>query len=188
MNWRKLNRRVHQDLGYLSVGLTLIYTVSGIALNHLHQWNPDLVSEKYSGTYAKNISFVDNQLAAASAVVGEAGISYPVKSVTSRGRAFKIFLDVGKGNTGSMTVDPNSKTFNVVIQKQRPVFKSLNLLHRNNAKRLWTWVSDIYAVGLILLAISGIIIMRGKFGFKRYGVWFVAAGIVIPLVIFYIYF
>ena len=37
---RKWNRVLHRDIGYLAVGMSIIYGLSGIALNHLNDWNP----------------------------------------------------------------------------------------------------------------------------------------------------
>ena len=41
MNLRKINRVIHRDLGYFFTGMIIIYTVSGIALNHRNDWNPN---------------------------------------------------------------------------------------------------------------------------------------------------
>jgi len=41
INWRKWNRLIHRDLGYLCVGLTVVYAVSGLAVNHVRDWNPN---------------------------------------------------------------------------------------------------------------------------------------------------
>jgi len=40
------NNIIHRDLGYLCCGLTIIYAISGVAVNHIHQWNPNYVIEK----------------------------------------------------------------------------------------------------------------------------------------------
>jgi uncharacterized protein len=40
-HWRKWFRAVHRDLGYIAVALTLSYAVSGFAVNHLDDWNPN---------------------------------------------------------------------------------------------------------------------------------------------------
>ncbi|MDP2339276.1 MAG: hypothetical protein Q8N05_23015 [Bacteroidota bacterium] len=47
MNIRKSLRALHRDFGYFVVGITFVYTVSGIALNHRTDWNPHytMVSE-----------------------------------------------------------------------------------------------------------------------------------------------
>src|SRR5437588_10613673 len=38
--WRAWLRAVHRDCGYLAVGFTLIYALSGIAINHIKDWDP----------------------------------------------------------------------------------------------------------------------------------------------------
>jgi len=43
--WNKWNRIIHRDFGYLCVGLTIIYAVSGIAVNHVDTWNPNYSTE-----------------------------------------------------------------------------------------------------------------------------------------------
>jgi hypothetical protein len=40
MSWRRVNNVLHRDLGYLLVGLTLVYAVSGVAVNHVGDFNP----------------------------------------------------------------------------------------------------------------------------------------------------
>ncbi len=40
MNIRKTLRWLHRDFGYFVVGITFIYTISGIAMNHRQDWNP----------------------------------------------------------------------------------------------------------------------------------------------------
>ena len=41
MKVRKLLRILHRDFGYFIVGMTLVYALSGIYLNHRHDFNPD---------------------------------------------------------------------------------------------------------------------------------------------------
>lgn len=184
MKWRKLNRNLHRDLGYLFVGLTLIYAISGIALNHLHHWNPDYIKESYAANYSNNYDFSNNREAAIQNLLDDASIEYPMKSnIISRSGEIKVFLDLGSGSTGKVIINPIDKYYFVDIQKKRSFFFELDLMHRNNFKKIWTWVSDIYGLGLIILAITGMIILRGKKGFKRYGVWWVAVGIIIPVII-----
>ena len=46
MNWRRWNNIIHRDLGYLCFGLTIIYVISGVAVNHIHDWNHTYKIEK----------------------------------------------------------------------------------------------------------------------------------------------
>ena len=39
--WRAWLRAVHRDIGYLAVGFTVIYALSGIAMNHIDDWDPN---------------------------------------------------------------------------------------------------------------------------------------------------
>ena len=39
--FRKVCRWLHRELGFFAVGLTLVYAISGIAVNHVHHWDPE---------------------------------------------------------------------------------------------------------------------------------------------------
>ena len=41
--WRKWNKAVHRDFGYFFFGMVVIYSLSGIAINHINDWNPNYV-------------------------------------------------------------------------------------------------------------------------------------------------
>jgi hypothetical protein len=43
---RRLNLATHRDLGYFFSGLIIIYSISGIALNHVNDWNSDFILKK----------------------------------------------------------------------------------------------------------------------------------------------
>ncbi|HMY14784.1 MAG TPA: hypothetical protein PKA58_00575, partial [Polyangium sp.] len=44
--WRGLLRTVHRDAGNLAIGLTVIYAVSGLAVNHISTdgWDPNFTN------------------------------------------------------------------------------------------------------------------------------------------------
>jgi hypothetical protein len=85
-------------------------------------------------------------------------------------------------------VNMNTGQAEIEIRKHRPFFRELNYLHLNHPKRIWTYVADFYAVGLFLLAITGIFVLKGKNGLKGRGKWFTLAGILVPVVFLLIYF
>jgi uncharacterized membrane protein YhdT len=43
-------------------------------------------------------------------------------------------------------------------------------------------VSDVFALMLIIISITGLYILKGKYGFKRRGIWFFLAGLLLPVV------
>ncbi len=46
MKWRRVVRVFHRDIGYVAAALTIIFSISGIAVNHIEDWNPNYVVEK----------------------------------------------------------------------------------------------------------------------------------------------
>jgi len=38
---RPLIRTLHRDIGYCAVGLTAVYALSGLAVNHVADWEPN---------------------------------------------------------------------------------------------------------------------------------------------------
>ena len=66
MNWRKWNRWTHRELGYLFFGMTIIYGVSGIALNHgvARHWDPGIISRSAAYQYQVSLqkSMVDRNV------------------------------------------------------------------------------------------------------------------------------
>ena len=69
----------------------------------------------------------------------------------------------------------------------RYVIKEMNMLHYNSLKRFYTWFSDLYAAGLILLAITGLFVLRGRNGILGRGAWLTAIGISIPALFLFLY-
>ncbi|MFO7864149.1 MAG: PepSY-associated TM helix domain-containing protein, partial [Salinivirgaceae bacterium] len=69
--------------------------------------------------------------------------------------------------------------------KKRPIITFLNQLH-NNQKKGWIYIADTYAFLLIFLAISGLVIVNGKNGFLKRGVWLMVLGIIIVFLFVFI--
>jgi hypothetical protein len=42
-------------------------------------------------------------------------------------------------------------------------------MHLNHPKKLWTWMADIYAAVLIILAVTGLFVLKGKKGITGRG-------------------
>lgn len=51
----------------------------------------------------------------------------------------------------------------------------MNQLPLNRSKRAWTWIADIDALAL-LLAITGLFVIKGRMGITGRGAWLTAAG------------
>lgn len=181
--WRKWNRAIHRDLGYVFVALTIIYSLSGIAVNHINDWNPNYVisMREFKAEVPDQAQMIDKETVLNMLDrIGEK--SNYKKHYFPRSSQLKVFLD-----GGNATVDLLSKSGYLEKIKRRPVFHLVNFLHYNPGK-WWTLVSDIYAGALIILAISGLFILRGKNGITRRGAILTGVGIIIPLIYILIFY
>ncbi|MFN3840165.1 MAG: PepSY-associated TM helix domain-containing protein [Cyclobacteriaceae bacterium] len=173
---RRLNMVTHRDAGYFFSSLIIIYCLSGIALNHVDEWNPDFIIEKKEIRVPKNYS-TDNLtpelISAFSQLAGEQ--KFKVYDIPSYNRV-KIYFD-----NASLFIDLQTGEGLYERIKRRPVFYQSNVLHRNSLKG-WKWVSDIFGGFLILISITGLFILKGKNGITGRGKWFMAAGFLLPLI------
>jgi len=95
---------------------------------------------------------------------------------------YQIFLE---GST--VTVDIPAGTASFEETGERPGLRQANFLHLNEAKKLWTWMADLYAVGLLVLAVTGLFVLRGRNGITGRGAWLTAVGVAIPAVFLLLY-
>lgn len=175
--WRRWNNVAHRDLGYLCVGLTLVYVVSGVAVNHVDAWNPNYAIEQRSAPVG--VPFPgQSTVAMVPDVLARLGLP-PDYRTTFRPDSARLRIYV---EDGVVDVDLTAGVATVEIVKRRPVLFAANFLHLNHAKRLWTWMADIYAVALGLLAATGMFVLKGRTGITGRGAWLTVAGALIPVV------
>jgi uncharacterized protein len=183
IKWRKWNRVIHRDLGYFFFVLTVVYSLSGIAVNHVHDWNPnyrithkwvqmDLPEEREQ----INIKVVKDALER----IGEKN-SYKMHFFPQSNQ-IKIFIE-----GGNIVVDLGTGYGFLEKISRRPIFHTVNYLHYNPGK-WWTWASDIFAGALIIIAVTGLFIIRGKNGIIRRGTILIIAGIIAPVLFLYLFY
>jgi hypothetical protein len=181
--WRRWNNVFHRDLGYLCVGLTLVYAVSGVAVNHVDAWNPSYDITHREADVGSLGAVAPASDAYVRAVLGHLGLGSAYRATfRPDSSTLRIFL-----RDGTVDVNAESGHATVEIVRRRPVLHAVNFLHLNHAKRLWTWMADLYAVALGLLAITGLFVLKGRTGITGRGAWLTAIGAGVPLVFFWLY-
>lgn len=184
MKWRKWLRIIHRDMGYILVGLTVIYSISGIAVNHMEDWNPNYIIEKKTVFLSLDDNVKNSTNLLVDAILKESGVNEPAKkSFRPDSSIIKVFTENSK-----LQYDLQSEALTLESVKSRTGIRETNFLHLNGPKKVWTYVADTFAVCLIFLAISGLFMIKGKKGFKWRGALFLVAGIVIPVIFLIIYF
>lgn len=182
MNLSKLNRVTHRDIGYLIAGLTIIYAISGIALNHKHDWNPNYIIE--NRTFKTDIPIsretFNNEIAQNILKSVKADPEFKTFYFPT-GYKVTIFVDGG-------FIQINALTGEGVIEKisKRPLFYQINFLHYNPGK-WWKYFSDIFCVALILVTITGLFLVKGRNGITKRGAILTIIGIILPLLFLFIY-
>ncbi len=183
MKIRKWLRIIHRDMGYIFFGMSLVYGISGIALNHLDDWNPDYIIKISEATLPAAPAADDISREVAGSLARQIDQNYQYRNHFFPGPGvLKIFI-----KQGSVTINLDSGRAYIEVIKKRPVFREMNFLHYNKPKKLFTWFSDAFALALILLAISGLFMIRGKKGITGRGAWLTALGILIPVIFLILY-
>jgi hypothetical protein len=172
-NWRGWLRAIHRDTGYVAVGFTLIYALSGLAINHIKDWDPNFHSSERTLTIAP-IPAEASDADAVARVTSAVGLGKPDD-------VYRAGDEVRLGYSDGTQVTAVGEQVTVQQRSSRFFLRVANWLHYNRGKKAWTYVADVYAVMLLYLAISGLFMIKGKLGLKWRGALLVSAGIAVPL-------
>ena len=167
-------RAIHRDVGYSAVGLTIVYAVSGIAVNHLAEWDPNFTHA--TRTHELGGPLPGDDQAASKQVLAVLGIHETPKEVYREGDEIEILLE-------RRTLHAVAATGHVVDEAERPRFflRAANWLHLNRGKKAWSYFADAYAAALLFLALSGMFMLPGRKGLIGRGAVFMLLGASIPI-------
>ncbi len=168
---RRWARIIHRDLGFLMVGVSLVYAISGILLNHMNGKDPAFHTEEITLQAEKGLSSQE--------------LTYwwndrkdvpPLRKILSiDDQHLRLMLDGGVGvynsDSGMLDYEKHSK---------RQFVYWINKLHYNKVKG-WSVMADFFAVSLIFFAFSGLIMVKGKNGISGRGKWYLLLGLIIPV-------
>jgi hypothetical protein len=197
MSWRRPLVTLHRDLGYLVFGLTVVYAVSGIATNHRAHWD-----------YNDRIETGRAPVGQPAALLGEWGGDDVASGELARARQDQLVQAIGRAlerpgpprkafwrNPDRLglfyaeaerdVVDyvPSTGVAEWTRRTPRPLLRQLNMLHLNEKRWLWTWIGDSYAMVLLFMAGSGVLIVKGRKGLLGRGGLFLLAGVLVPLLV-----
>lgn len=167
---RRWIRILHRDLGYIMVGLSLVYAISGIYLNRIHKGDPSYKIERRTTIFEKGLS--PDELK--NAWNPESGPHPELNSVGKMGSKYRLLLQGGIGE-----YDPATGTVEYETSKRKPFAYWVNRLHYNRVNG-WSLMADLFAVALIFLAVSGLFMVKGKHGISGRGKWYLLIGLLIP--------
>jgi hypothetical protein len=172
-------------VGYFAVGLTFVYAVSGLAVNHIADWDPSFRQIEKTHQLARPVvltageegTTAEADRAAARGVLEALGRAEEPQDVY---RATDTQLEIVLEHS-TLHVDATSGAVQEEGQEPRFLLRIANWLHLNRGKRAWTYIADAYAAFLLFLAASGLFMLpqRGR-GVGRRG-FLVGAGVLVPV-------
>ncbi|HVY27298.1 MAG TPA: PepSY-associated TM helix domain-containing protein [Polyangiaceae bacterium] len=168
-------RAIHRDAGYFGVGLTLVYALSGLAVNHIADWDPSF--RQIAATHQLQGPLPADAEATGKRVLSALAISEQPSEVYAAGEdAIDVVLS-------HRTLHVTPSTGKVIEEGQSPrwFLRAANWLHLNRGKKAWTYVADTYAVILLYLAISGLFMIPGRKGLLGRGALLAALGAAVPI-------
>ncbi len=179
-NARHWYRTLHRDIGYFYVGLIIAFSISGIALNHRTDFDPQ--------EYTVKTEEIQLQLPKEETSITETFFKKQLSTITDatyrgyrkRGEQYRIYL---KDAFASI----NSKTGKGEIEyvKTIPVLGQMTILHKTT-NVWWIWFSDIFGIAMLVIAITGMCITKGKYSFKKRGWWLATIGLLFPFIFLFI--
>ena len=172
--WRAWLRAVHRDIGYLAVGFTVIYAMSGIAMNPIDDWDPNF----HATEITRKIAPIGAELSDAEAtrrIAEAAGATGAIDDLYRAGDEVRLSYQNGTKLTAI------GDTLTVQRRRDRFFFRVADWLHATRGKPAWKFIADLYAGLLLYLAISGIFMIKGRLGLRWRGAALIALGLAAPL-------
>lgn len=172
--WRAWLRAFHRDFGYLAIGFTVIYAVSGIAQNHIEDWG-DVSYKSYEST--KTIAAIPDDVpddVAIETVADAAALGTPSASFRA---GDEVRLEYANGAKATAI----GTELTIQGRERRAFIGAANWLHTARNKSGWRYVADAYALLLLYLAISGIFMIKGRLGLKWRGALLISLGVSVPV-------
>ena len=172
--WRAWLRAVHRDIGYLAVGFTVIYALSGIAMNHIDDWDPNFHATELTRTIAPIADEVGDA-EAVRRIAAAAGVTGKPDDVYRAGDEVRLSYPDGTKLTAI------GDTLTVQRRRDRMFFRVADWLHATRGKQAWKFIADVYAALLLYLAISGIFMIKGRLGLRWRGAALITLGLGAPI-------
>jgi uncharacterized protein len=179
---KKINfRNLHRDLGYFYIGLIVSFAFSGLLMNHREHWHP----EKYT-TQTKAIAVqlpeenkIDEKFA--EDLGKKIGIDDKMRHHRVKKETLKISFE-----HNDVEIDMKTGKGEIVTFIKTPIISQAMRLHKSDSN-FWIYYSDIFAISLIIIALTGTIMIKaGKFSWKNRGWKLTLAGILFPLIFLFL--
>lgn len=173
-------RNTHRDIAYFYVGLIISFSLSGIFLNHRQSWHPRRYSydKKEISIPAVTKEQVNDEFVAN--FTREQQISDDIRRFNVEGTSLRISYVSHDANVDLATGKGTIETYRIT-----PLLGQMTQLHQDTSK-WWIYYSDVFGIGMMIIAFTGMFIERGKNSFSSRGWKLAIVGIVFPLIFLFL--
>lgn len=175
------SRSLHRDIAYFYVGLIISFALSGIFLNHRKSWHPARYTYK-----SEQISF---ELPQDSREIDEKFIKTISKKLNleDKYKGFRIEKEELKITYQDDRIELNLKTGKGKKESyiKTPLLGQMTQLHQDTSQ-YWIYYSDIFGIAMIVIAVTGMFIGKGKYSFGQRGWKLALIGIIFPLIFLFL--
>lgn len=176
---RTWSRTIHRELSFFFSGMVLIYAISGLYMNHRDTINPHYTVSLTETVVEGLPAQADFERADVEALMERLNVSERyTKHYFPRTNQLKVFLKGGS----SLVADVATGEVVYESLKRRPLVSPMTTLHYNPGK-WWTWFADAFAVALIVITVSGVVMLKGRRGLWGRGGVELVAGILLPILL-----
>ncbi len=189
-------REWHRDLGYLVIGMTIIYSLSGIVLSFrdLHLFEKEYIlnakieknlqkeqlKDKIISVYAQN-----EQKKQLPTHIVKKSILDNFDKIEENNEFIKYQIS-RKKDMKFITYYKNSGEVIYSISGYPSFIQVFIDSHKSTSKDRWSYLALAYSIILFFLAISAIFMVKGKYGFKQRGIYLTLVGIGLVVLFLYI--
>jgi hypothetical protein len=160
-------RSLHRDIGFLIIGLTIIYGLSGIVLIY-----------RDSG-FLKHEKQIQKQLPQ-NVQNSELGMALHIKDFqVLRTEGDMVYFQTGTYNKATGMANYSDKVLPAFLQK-------FNNLHMASSKKFVHWISLILGISLIFLAISSFWMFKPSTKLFRRGIIFAGIGVCVAVIMLFL--
>jgi len=175
------NRLLHRDLAYFFLGLIIAFSASGIILNHRVDIDPQEYTVK---TETIQIDLPEDKLLITNdffkSALTNKNINATYKQFRIRNSKIRLYF-----NDAVATIDAKTGIGEIDYVKTIPILGQMTILHKSTNK-WWIWFSDIFGIAMLIIAITGMFISKGKYSFKKRGWILTLIGLIFPFIFLFL--
>lgn len=180
MNWNLKLRNWHRDFSFFYAGLLMAFSISGIALNHRRSWDPrDYVYNTMDVKF--DLSDSNHTLTGEffRTALKKQGVELKLQGSAWRRGGYNLYFENAYAYINPKTGEGQIESF-----RTRPLLGQMIDLHKSTSN-VWLWYSDLFAISVLLICITGLIIAKGRNSFKKRGWKLALLGVLIPSVLWF---